>query len=81
VSESRPRAALPPAATILKEQCRCGHGVDHFWIRPQKQWGGWAWLGIMGGVRMAPRRVDYKCGRCGDILASITDAEALKRMR
>ena len=72
---------LPAAAVVLKEQCRCGHGVDHFWIRPQKHWGAFAWLGIVAGVSMPPRQVDYQCGRCGDIVATLTDSVTLKQLR
>jgi hypothetical protein len=72
---------VPPAAKVLKEHCGCGHGLDHFWIRPQKEWGGLSWLGILAGVRQAPRKVDYQCGRCGEVLATLTDPAALKQMR
>jgi hypothetical protein len=79
--EAEGRQALPVGTRILKERCRCGHGLDHFWIRPQREWKGWSWLGIMAGVRMAPSRVDYRCGRCGEVLAALTDPGALKLLR
>jgi hypothetical protein len=66
---------------VLKDVCRCGHDLNHFWVRPQSQWGAWSWLGIAAGVRAAPRQIDYACGRCGDVLARLTDPEALKRHR
>jgi hypothetical protein len=66
---------------VEARRCRCGHAKGDFWIRPSRKYGWAAVLGMMFGVSSRPIRIDYQCGRCGDIVESVTDREELEHFR
>ena len=43
---------------------------------PAYSWADWCWL--LWGVSVTPKRLDYKCCKCDDVLESITDEATLK---
>jgi hypothetical protein len=62
-------------------RCRCGFAKGDFWVRPSKTYGMWGVFGMMFGVSSRPRRVDYKCARCGQTVETVTDPATLERFR
>jgi hypothetical protein len=62
-------------------RCRCGHAKGDFWVRPTRKYGWWAVLGMMFGVSSRPVRIDYQCGRCGEVVESVSDRAELERFR
>ena len=43
---------------------------------PAYTWVDWCWL--LWGVSVTPKRLDYKCCKCDEVLESITDEATLK---
>ena len=62
-------------------RCRCGHGLDHYWVRPSYSYGFWGMLASTFGVSARPTRVDYTCGRCHQTLETVTDPAKLGAYR
>ena len=67
--------------TTAGPTCRCGHGLDHYWVRPSYSYGFWGTLATMFGVSARPTRVDYTCGKCHQTLESVTDPAKLAQFR
>jgi hypothetical protein len=67
--------------TAVAPTCRCGHGLDHFWVRPSYSYGFWGMLASTFGVSARPTRIDYTCGKCHQTLESVTDPAKLAEYR
>ncbi len=74
-----PAVSLPsePAAP---PRCRCGHDRTHARVHAEPRYGFWAWLLLLNGASAVPRRVVYRCGRCGEAVETVTDPRELRRI-
>lgn len=61
--------------------CRCGHTRGHPRVTPSYDYGFMGILGLMFGVTPKPKRIDFKCGVCGQTVDTITDKAELERFR
>jgi hypothetical protein len=79
MSENIP--AAEGATTQSLKTCKCGYTVDNPRVRPTYSYGMLGIFVFMFGITAVPKRVDYQCGNCSEVLDSITDPEELKRFR
>ena len=64
-----------------ERRCSCGNGVDDFWVRPDCRYSLFGSLMYLIGATPRPVRVDYKCARCGEVVASSRDEDVLEEHR
>lgn len=55
--------------------------MGHPRVQPSYSYGFMGILGLMFGVTPKPNRVDYKCGVCGETLATVKDKAELEKFR
>ena len=65
-------------AVGVERPCRCEHTLGHYCVRPSYSFGPLGILGLVLGFRAAPRRVQYTCGFCGEVVKEITGPKVLR---
>ena len=60
------------------KKCKCGYSVGHSAVRKSPAYSVFGWCMLLWGVSVTPKHLEYKCLRCGDVLARITDAAELE---
>ncbi len=62
------------------KKCGCGkvRTLDDGAIISDPAYGFWANLTLLWGVTAAPRRIDYRCVQCGQVVGSTNDPQALR---
>ena len=66
----------PTEVTIA---CGCNRTLEDPSIVSEPNYGFFANLTLLFGVTAAPRRIDYRCLKCGKIVAVDDDPQALQR--
>ncbi len=61
--------------------CRCGHDRYHHWVRAKMSYGITAWTLLFQGSSARPKRIVFRCGRCGESFETATDRETLEQFR
>jgi hypothetical protein len=61
--------------------CACGHDKRHPRVRPVKKYGNWGQLAFMFFFTPKPEAIDFVCGRCGQVVDSMTNPDTLERFR
>lgn len=51
--------------------CPCGHGIGHHMVSDEEVHGVLGWVAVLTGISWPPRRIDYRCRRCGKVFASV----------
>ena len=59
--------------------CTCGHdrhakGV----VKPESSYGFWGWIALGMGATVFPRRIAFRCVRCGEIFDETTDRKEIE---
>jgi hypothetical protein len=62
-------------------RCRCGHDKKHPFVRPVKVYSALGQIAFGLLFTPLPKAINLTCGRCGEIVHTITDPEALQRFR
>ncbi len=60
-------------------KCSCGFDRNHFMTTTKGKYSFWGWLGLLYGISMKPRKVLFKCTRCGEAFDETDDASYLKK--
>jgi hypothetical protein len=64
-----------------ERRCRCGHDKRHSRVRPGYHYGIVGSLLQIMGVSAVPTRIDFECGKCGEIVGSIVEPALLEKYR
>lgn len=51
--------------------CPCGHGIGHHMVSDEEVHGVLGWVAVLTGISWPPRRIDYRCRRCGKVFAQV----------
>lgn len=62
----------------LPKACRCGYDLTHPMVETHDHYGIGGWFLLMMGATPVPVRIDYRCSRCGVVLATTTSPKALR---
>lgn len=65
----------PTPVTIA---CGCNRTLEDGAIVSEPAYGFWANMTLLFGVTAAPRRIDYRCLKCGKVVASADDPKTIK---
>ncbi len=68
-------------AHLSGRTCRCGHGIEHPLVEAKPVHGFFAWAKLLNGIDTLPKRVEYRCRKCGTPLGTTTDKEVLREYR
>ena len=68
-----PGEQAPGLASDTASACVCGHRRDHPEVRAVPRYGFGAMLVLMAGASATPKRLDYRCTRCGQVFDATTD--------
>lgn len=60
--------------------CACGYTVDAPMVQQEPVYGFWGWVLLILGATPTPKRVLYRCTRCGHVFGSTTDPAILRRI-
>ncbi|MDX1531267.1 MAG: hypothetical protein R3362_07060 [Rhodothermales bacterium] len=66
----------PPLPT-----CRCGYDRTHPAVRATAHHGIAAWIVLFSGATAYPKRVTFRCARCGETVEECRDPEVLRSYR
>lgn len=61
--------------------CHCGRDRTHPDVQPERHYGFWSWVLLLSGASGTPRRIDFRCQRCRQIVESTSDSVLLERYR
>lgn len=61
--------------------CRCGHDRRHPLVEATPDYGFWGWFALMGGISAVPKKLTWKCSRCGETVAVSRDREERRAFR
>lgn len=61
--------------------CRCGRGIDHPGVEATPSYGFWAWFMLLNGASATPKKITYRCRRCGEVIATTRDPRMLRAFR
>ena len=61
--------------------CRCGHRVDHHTVDAKPTYGILGWFMLVMGATGTPKKITYRCRRCGDKLYTTKDPAVLRKYR
>jgi hypothetical protein len=64
-----------------KALCSCGHDRHHPDVDAIPSFGVWAWIMLLNGASGTPKKITYKCRRCGQVLGVTRDPRVLKTFR
>lgn len=71
VTASEPTAATPEPEEDEGPTCPCGHGIGHHMVSDEEVHGVLGRVAVLTGISWPPRRIDYRCRRCGKVFASV----------
>lgn len=79
---TEPRPLLTPeAARITQAACSCGHGIDHARVTAHARYSMWGAMYFLSGITGPPKEIVYRCGDCGEVVATTREPEVLERYR
>ncbi len=61
--------------------CRCGYSRTHRMVEARPVFGFWAWFLLLNGASGRPKKVVYRCRRCGTILGETRERDVLEEWR
>lgn len=61
--------------------CRCGHNVGHPAVEAKPAYGFWGWLKLLNGISTLPKKVEYRCKKCGSVVAITRAPDVLHQYR
>jgi hypothetical protein len=81
VKEGEPET--PPSSELKKKStCRCGNRRGHHRVHPDYSYGLMGLFNLLSfGMSAVPKKVEWKCAICKEIVETITDPAELKRYR
>lgn len=59
--------------------CSCGYTPDHPFVEARGDYGFLGWFALLNGASATPKRLTYRCRRCGESLGTTRDPEALRK--
>jgi hypothetical protein len=59
------------------ERCRCGHDRSHYMVTPAPVYGVGGWARVFIGISTRPKRIEYHCRRCDEVISETTAAAEL----
>ncbi|MBL8788531.1 MAG: hypothetical protein JNJ59_26790 [Deltaproteobacteria bacterium] len=59
--------------------CGCGKKLGDSAIIEEPRYGFFGDLTLLFGVTAAPKRIDYRCVKCGKVVHSASDAQTIKQ--
>lgn len=59
--------------------CTCGFDKTHPAVSPHYKYSLWGWVLFGIGITPKPVELSYKCARCGTVIETVRDREALER--
>lgn len=65
----------------VQTTCSCGHDVHHPRVAPHARYNMWGAMYFLSGITGPPKEVVYRCGDCGEVVASTREPEVLERYR
>lgn len=76
-----PAAADDPVGDVLARRCRCGFGVNDFWVRPECRYSVFGSIMYIVGATPRPTRVAFRCAQCNEVIGEIDDPDVLEQYR
>jgi len=61
----------------VERACRCGYTRAHHMVSADPQYTVLGWLKLVAGITSRPKKIQWRCRRCDQVIASTTDAAAL----
>ncbi len=76
---SSPRPNLQPALPT----CRCGFTRNDFWVSARAKYSTWGFImGVFMGISgTLPKRIQFQCRKCGQIIEERTDRKSIEAFR
>jgi hypothetical protein len=65
-------------ATTFPKTCRCGHDRSNPLVHPEPKYSFGGWLMLMLGATPTPKRAEFRCSRCQQVLGVTRDPKILK---
>ena len=59
--------------------CSCGHDRNHTLVRKKGEYSFWGWLALGMGATVVPRKLNFFCQKCGELIESTTDPDILNK--
>jgi hypothetical protein len=59
--------------------CRCGFAMGHGLIRRTPKYTVMGWVTLLWGVTVTPKRIDYQCMRCEEVIHTVRSDVELQR--
>lgn len=64
---------------FAKERCACGYSKSNQRIQHKCEYSGWGQLFYWIGISAIPKRVNYFCTVCGEVIESTNEPRILKQ--
>ncbi|HET6566547.1 MAG TPA: hypothetical protein VFG50_01195 [Rhodothermales bacterium] len=62
-------------------RCRCGHDRGHPLVQADPTFGFWSWFMLFNGASGTPKKLTYRCTRCGEVFGTTRDPKVLRAHR
>ena len=64
----------------MSKKCNCGYDINHPKIIHRSEYSTWGWFLItILGLSAKPKKVNFECSECGDIISVATDPKVLDK--
>jgi len=74
----RPTDRMPEQTAHI---CSCGHGASHYMVSAEASYGFWAWVALLLGISGVPKKITWRCRRCGEVIRTTRDPSELQDFR
>ena len=61
--------------------CPCGHDRTHALVNAERAYGVWALVTLFSGASATPKKVTFRCVRCGEVVEATRDPRILAQHR
>lgn len=79
---TEPRPLISPEAGVLAHAtCSCGNGIDHHRVTAHARYSMWGAMYFLSGITGPPKEIVFRCGDCGEVIATTREPEMLERYR
>lgn len=66
---------------IVRATCSCGHGIDDQRVTAHARYSMWGAMYFLSGITGPPKEIVFRCGDCGEVVATTREPEMLERYR
>jgi len=63
------------------KRCRCGHDRSHVMVSAEGEYTLGGWICHSVGITTAPKKINFRCRVCREVVDETTDADDLTRIK